>query len=206
MYIPVQTVLTFLAVPALERHPASHGVMDHGTTCFLFRATMLLCVQFEGTIGAEGLTFKFLERRLNNSSPDNVWYCRCLPVLFFTIVVRTDVMGSVRIKCALLSKLEPYGAPDPEPDDWMRKAASETCRHYQLAPTPRLFASVRPITAILGKVPMVRAGNTGTIPFNMRGHERAYYPGGRCDSVVDKGDGSRLWYVNTWAMKWSQKE
>ena len=41
--------------------------IDHGTTCFLFRATMLLCVQFEGTIGAEGLTFKLLERRLNNN-------------------------------------------------------------------------------------------------------------------------------------------
>ena len=64
---------------------------------------MFLCVQFEGTIGAEGLTFKFLERRLKNNSPDNVWYCRCLPVLFFTIVVRTDVMGSVSIKCALLN-------------------------------------------------------------------------------------------------------
>ena len=35
---------------------------------------------------------------------------------------------------------------------------------------------------------------------------RAYYPGGRCDSAADTGDGSRLWYVNTWAMKWSQKE
>ena len=87
-------------------------------------------------------------------------------------------------------------------DDWMRKA--ETCRLYELAPTTRVF--VRPITAILGKVPMVRAGNTGTFPFSMRLHERAYYPGGRCDSAVDKGDGSRLWYVNTWAMKWSQKE
>ena len=28
---------------------------------------MLLCVQFDGTIGAEGLTFKLLERRLNNN-------------------------------------------------------------------------------------------------------------------------------------------
>ena len=127
--------------------------------------------------------------------------CSSSPLLCRQLV-RTDVMGSVRIKCALLSKLEPYGAPDPEPDDWMRKA--ETCRLYELAPTPRLF--VRPITAILGKVPMVCTGNTGTIPFSMRGHERAYYPGGRCDSAVDKGDGSRLWYVNTWAMKWSQKE
>ena len=28
---------------------------------------MLLCVQFERTIGAEGLTFKLFERRLNNN-------------------------------------------------------------------------------------------------------------------------------------------
>ena len=28
---------------------------------------MLLCIQFEGTIGAKGLTFKLLERRLNNN-------------------------------------------------------------------------------------------------------------------------------------------
>ena len=134
------------------------------------------------------------------ASPDNVWYCRCL--LIFTIVVKTDVMGSFRIKCAILSKLEPYCAPDPEADDWMKKA--ESSRLYELAPMPRLF--VRPITAILGKVPMLRAGDTGTIPFSMRGYERTYYPGGKCDSAADKGDGSRLWYVNTWAMKWSQTE
>ena len=95
-----------------------------------------------------------------------------------------------------------YQSPDPEADNWMTKAA--TCRLYELVPTPRLY--VCPITAILGKVPMVRAGNTGTIPFSVRGRERAYYPGGKCDSAPDKGDGSRLWYINTWAMKWSQKE
>ena len=66
------------------------------------------------------------DHALFHPSPDNVWYCRCL--LFFTIVVQTNVMGSVSIKCALLSKLEQYGAPDPEPDAWMRKA--ETCRLY----------------------------------------------------------------------------
>jgi hypothetical protein len=26
----------------------------------------------------------------------------------------------------------------------------------------------------------------------------AYYPGGECDSAANKGDGSLLWYVNTW--------
>jgi hypothetical protein len=32
----------------------------------LFRAAILLYVRFEGTIGAEGLRFKLLERRLND--------------------------------------------------------------------------------------------------------------------------------------------
>ena len=81
---------------------------------------------------------------------------------------------------------------------------AETCRLYKLAPKPSLF--VCPITAILGKVPKVRAGSTGTIPFSMRGHEQAYYPGGKYDPVTDKVDCNRLWYVNTWAMKGSQKE
>jgi hypothetical protein len=184
------SVLTFLTVGLSQVLSDTLHHIDHGTTCFLFRAAILLCVR-----GSNHTLFL--------PSPDNVWYCRCL--LIFTIVVRTDVMGSVLIKCALLSKLEPYCAPDPEADDWMRKA--ESCRLYELVPTPRLF--VRPITAILGKpgkVAMLRAGDTGTVPFSMRGYERTYYPGGECDSAADKGDCSRLWYINTWAMKWLQTE
>jgi hypothetical protein len=48
----------------------------------------------------------------------------------------------------------------------MKKA--ETCRLYQLMPTPRLF--VRLTTAILGKEPLVSAGNTGTVLFSMCWH------------------------------------
>ena len=74
------------------------------------------------------------------------------------------------------------------PDDWVAKAA--TCRLYELAPKHRNF--VRPITAILGRLPWsVRldgAGNTGTVQFRMRGHKRAYYTGGKCDSLADKAD------------------
>jgi hypothetical protein len=51
---------------------------------------------------------------------------------------------------------------------------------------------VRPITAILGKDPMLRVGDTGTIPFSMCWYKRVYYPGGECDSAADKGDCSRL--------------
>ena len=67
-------------------------------------------------------------------------------------------------------------------DDWMTKA--ETCKLYELAPKPSHFMC--PITDILGKEPMVRAGNTGMIPFSMCGDERAYYPG---ESLIQLEDG-----------------
>ena len=38
----------------------------------------------------------------------------------------------------------------------------------------------------------------------LRGRATACYPGGKCDSREGKGDGSRLYYVNPWTMKWSQ--
>jgi hypothetical protein len=76
----------------------------------------------------------------------------------------------------------------------MKKA--DTCRLCELVPTGSVFVSpITLITVILGKVPLVRAGNTGTDPFSLRGHKRAYYPGGRCDRADDRGDGNWLWYV-----------
>jgi hypothetical protein len=93
----------------------------------------------------------------------------------------------------------------PLADDWLRKTESRLL--YELDPQkPRLY--VMPIASVLGKVPLLRAGNTGTIPYRLKGQavERRLYPGGKADTAPDKGDGSRLWYVNTWAMKWSQTE
>ena len=85
--------------------------------------------------------------------------------------------------------------------NWLFK--SESCRLYELdAQLPRLY--VMPMTCLLGKLSVVRAGNTGTIPYSMRGRAAACYPGGKCDSREGKGDGSRLYYVNPWTMKWSQ--
>ena len=85
--------------------------------------------------------------------------------------------------------------------DWCRKA--ETRRLYELDPSlPRLY--VMPISSILGKLPLVRAGDTGTIQHSMRGRAEQCFPGGKADTSPGKGDGSRLYFVNSWAMKWSQ--
>ena len=63
---------------------------------------------------------------------------------------------------------------------------------------------VVPIASILGRLALVPAGDTGTIPHSMRS-ESASYPGASCDSRPGAGDGSRWWYVNTWALTWSSK-
>jgi hypothetical protein len=63
---------------------------------------------------------------------------------------------------------------------------------------------VVPITSILGRLDIVPGGDNGTIPFSMSS-ESALYLGATCDSRNGAGDGSRWWYVNTWAMTCSPK-
>ena len=71
---------------------------------------------------------------------------------------------------------------------------------------------VVPVEHILGKLSLVQAGDTGTIPFedlarNQADHDEfrdEYYPGGRADSAPGRGDGTRLWHTNVWALGWSR--
>jgi hypothetical protein len=63
---------------------------------------------------------------------------------------------------------------------------------------------VLPVESILGKLPVVPVGRTGTIPFYMRDYERDFV-GAAFDSSAGAGDGSRWWFVNTWAMGWSRE-
>ncbi len=82
---------------------------------------------------------------------------------------------------------------------------SESRRLYEVdVQLPRLY--VIPMTSLLGKLSVVLAGNTGTIPYSMRGRAAECYPGGKCDSSEGnmKGHGSRLYYDNPWTMRWSQ--
>ncbi len=69
-----------------------------------------------------------------------------------------------------------------------------------------LLFYVIPVKSILGKLPVVPVGETGTIPFTMRVAERARdLSGARCDREMGNGDGNRCWFVNNWAMSWSRE-
>ena len=57
---------------------------------------------------------------------------------------------------------------------------------------------------ILGKLPVVPVGDTGTIPYSMRQHAEDFV-GAAFDTRERAGDGSRWWYVNTWALSWSRE-
>ena len=73
---------------------------------------------------------------------------------------------------------------------------------------------VVPIQSILGKLPLVPVGDTGTIPFEASARTKAqrdalserHYPGAFCDSAPGKGDGCRLWHVNVFALGWSRDD
>ena len=63
---------------------------------------------------------------------------------------------------------------------------------------------VLPVESILGKLPYVPVGDTGTISYTMRQHA-ADFVGAAFDTREGAGDGSRWWYTNTWALSWSRE-
>ncbi len=63
---------------------------------------------------------------------------------------------------------------------------------------------VLPVESILGKLPAVPVGETGTIPYCMLQHAEDFR-GTAFDTREGAGDGSRWWYFNTWALSWSRE-
>ena len=61
-----------------------------------------------------------------------------------------------------------------------------------------------PVESILGKLPVVPVGDTGTgtISYCMRQHAGDFV-GAAFDTREGGGDGSR--YINTWALSWSRE-
>ena len=71
---------------------------------------------------------------------------------------------------------------------------------YKPGPDPVVY--VVPISHILGRLPLVPAGDTGTIPHSIRDRKAACYEHGLCDRDGEPGSGSSLFYINLWAMIW----
>ncbi len=70
---------------------------------------------------------------------------------------------------------------------------------YERLPDNQVFY-VLPVESILGKLPVVPGGETGTIPYCMEDIVGAAF-----DTREGAGDGSRWWYINTWALSWSRE-
>ena len=128
---------------------------------------------------------------------NDCWYGRVN--LIFKMRVRTDSGRLMECKCALIETMYNY-LPTKTKTWWRSTAQVGTKLLYLPSPDPVVY--VVPLSHILGKLPLVPAGDFGTIPRNMQGRKEACYPLGVCDRHGDPGSGSALFYINTWAMIW----
>jgi hypothetical protein len=65
---------------------------------------------------------------------------------------------------------------------------------------PILYVIPIPGQSILGKLPFVPVGDTGTIQY----HLCNTFSGAPCDRRQGPGDGCKMWFVNSWALGWSR--
>jgi hypothetical protein len=89
------------------------------------------------------------------------------------------------------------GTPPP----WWREAGEGgTKKLYQ--PEPRPVVYVVPITSILGRLLLIPAGDHGIILAAMRHCKKEFFEYVKCDESARPGTGSKLYYINSWAMYW----
>jgi hypothetical protein len=119
--------------------------------------------------------------------------------LIFAFHVRKNDGSVMECQFAFIETLYPY-FPVVQKKWWPSTAEIGTRLLYLPSPEPVVY--VVPLSHILGKLPLVLAGDSGTIPCNMHGSKASCYPKGTCDSDDAPGSGSRLFYLNTWAMIW----
>ena len=81
---------------------------------------------------------------------------------------------------------------------WPSTAQIGTKMLYLPKPRPRVW--IVPVSSLLGRLPLIAAGDTGTVPHSMHGVMPASDPGGVCDTVDQHGAGSVLFYINSWAI------
>ncbi len=90
----------------------------------------------------------------------------------------------------------------PQPGTWVDPCQSAIV--YERREQAQVLYVI-PVSSILGRLPLVPVGATGTIPFAMR-RESADFPGAFCDKSANGGDGCRWSYVNSWTLEWGTKQ
>ena len=83
-------------------------------------------------------------------------------------------------------------------ESWITKCGSRLI--YELLPGKEILYVI-PITPILGNLPIVRSGDTGTIPYRYCGTNRFNRNVARADSDPGSGNGSPMYFVNSWALE-----
>lgn len=131
-------------------------------------------------------------------SLDSCWYGRVK--LLFAFRVRADDGSVMECQCAFIETLYTYCPGDRKPRWWQSTAQIGSKLLYLPSPDPVVY--VVPLCHILGKLPVIPAGDYGTIPYSMQGRKVGCYSRGICDRLNSPGSGSRLFYINTWAMIW----
>ena len=127
---------------------------------------------------------------------DNCWYGQV--VLIFRMRIATECEGIMECDCAMIDVLDDYD-PRHKKVWWRQVADGGTKLLYQCSPTPVTY--VVPLSSILVRLALVPAGDHGTIPSSASQQRARSYPQGRCDHG-DVGTGSKLFYVNMWALQW----
>ncbi len=130
-------------------------------------------------------------------SIDACWYGRVN--LIFKMRVRTDAGPVMECQCALIETLFDY-CPREGRHWWPSTAQIGTKLLYMPSPDPVVY--VIPLSHILGRLPLLPAGDFGTIHRNMSSRKDACFPRGSCDKRGSPGSGSNLFYINSWAMIW----
>ena len=122
----------------------------------------------------------------------------------FCFEIKLDASGEICSNSIYLHVIVLYDCCCAE--SWITQCGSKLI--YELMPGKEVMYVV-PVSSILGKLPVVRAGDTGTIPHKYRtalrsGAHRFNDQIARADSRPGAGDGCPMYFVNSWALGWSR--
>jgi hypothetical protein len=81
---------------------------------------------------------------------------------------------------------------------WWKEACMRGTKQLYQPEKPVVY--IVQITSILGRLPLIPAGDHSTIPAALRGSKRELFPLGKVDGDGWQGTGSRLYYISSWAM------